>query len=98
MTTGSFLKSAAANDCWPFPPAPYAGLTLNPLFNNILKIRIRTKCSEMGPMSGKDCLNEKMFLKMRDIQMKEIKSKVVGLDIEKFQHKPKGNQISVPSS
>ncbi|KAK6607805.1 hypothetical protein H4I96_04040 [Botrytis cinerea] len=30
-----------------------------------------------------------MFTKMIDVQIKAIKSKIVGLDIQKFQHKPK---------
>ncbi|TGO27275.1 hypothetical protein BPAE_0044g00080 [Botrytis paeoniae] len=99
MTAGSFLKSMAVNGCWPFRPEPYENTNLKRLFRGISKIEIQTKClvRKKAGNSGflttvgfaMECKNRQMFKKMIDVQIKAIKSKIVGLDIQQFRYKPK---------
>ncbi|KAM0125726.1 hypothetical protein ACHAP3_009602 [Botrytis cinerea] len=95
VTAGSFLKSMVVNGCWPLRPERYRNTNLRRLFKGISKIEIRTNClvrqkvGYFGFPTMPGCKNRQMFTKMIDVQIKAIKSKIVGLDIQKFQHKPK---------
>ncbi|KAF7870363.1 hypothetical protein EAF04_004109 [Stromatinia cepivora] len=100
------MRSASLNGCWPIPETPYPGMTLEDLFPKVSKIKARGWCGATvddqrvytsGPPDP-DCINQKMFVKMNEAQIKATKASIVGLEIEQFQHKLKEKKISLPSS
>ncbi|KAI9641997.1 hypothetical protein NHQ30_009867 [Ciborinia camelliae] len=105
ITTGSFQRSASLNGCWPVAAPPYAGLTVEKVFQKIMKIKVRHWCGTIvrdgvyaSGLPDPDCINRKMFTKMNEVQIKVIKSTITGLEIKGFQHEPKGKSISLPNS
>jgi hypothetical protein len=81
MTAGSFMKSCARHVAWPLPNLPYKGLRVKTVIENILETGIQSRCKESNPDS-KDCINDQMFEKMIELQIKVIESRISGLDID----------------
>ncbi|PQE04723.1 BTB POZ domain-containing protein [Rutstroemia sp. NJR-2017a BBW] len=80
MTAGSFMKSCARHVAWPLPNLPYKGLRVKTVIENILETGIQSRCKESNPDS-KNCINDQMFEKMIEVQIKVIESRISGLDM-----------------
>ncbi|PQE05775.1 BTB POZ domain-containing protein [Rutstroemia sp. NJR-2017a BVV2] len=76
-TAGSFMKSCARHVAWPLPNPPYKGLRAKTVIENILKTGIQSRCKKSNPDS-KDCINDQMFEKMIEVQIKVIESRISG--------------------
>jgi hypothetical protein len=81
MTAGSFMRSCARHIAWPLPNPPYTGLRLKTVIESVLKTGIQSRCKESNPGS-KDCINDQMFEKMIEEQIKVIESRILAVDTD----------------